>query len=513
MKKIILITLTLIFCSNNSSAQTQEKIKLSLNEARITALQNNRDIKIEKENIEISLGEIQFQKGVFDPILNLSGNYRNSENPTASTFIESGSTNEEEYFAQGNIEGKLPTGTFYNILDFSVSRLETDSPVETLSPNVFTSLGITIGQELLRDFGFDANLAQYRVAKRSNIIAQEELEQRVSEVLLDVEAFYWNLVAAEENLDLANTALDLANDLLRRNTIQVEVGVLPRVVISQAKSEVAAREVDLIRAENTLRAAKDNLLNILTLPLYFDIETTDEPQITIKNPDEEEALKQAIEKRPELQQAELDVNNKEDQKKFFSNQRLPQLAIQGTVNLQGLGGEENPNTLSFGGDATETEPISDLFDQQSDAFRNIYDANFPTWQVLATFSYPLFNWKARGDYTRASADLNKSIITYKKTKDDVALDIRNAIRELENKLREIEASNTAVSLAEEVLDNEEKRLEAGIGTTREVLEAQRDLINERTLQITAITDYNIALATLERAKGTIIEASNLEIEK
>jgi Outer membrane protein len=91
--------------------------------------------------------------------------------------------------------------------------------------------------------------------------------------------------------------------------------------------------------------------------------------------------------------------------------------------------------------------------------------------------------------------------------------VRNAVREVENSLRRIEASRTAAQLAEEVVGNEAERLKVGIGTTREVLEVQRDLVEATTLQIRAIADYNIALAQLERAKGTILEASGVEIEE
>ena len=59
--------------------------------------------------------------------------------------------------------------------------------------------------------------------------------------------------------------------------------------------------------------------------------------------------------------------------------------------------------------------------------------------------------------------------------------------------------------------NEEERLNVGIGTTREVLEAQRDAVDAKTQEILAVTDYNIALAALEKARGTIISTNNIEL--
>jgi len=95
----------------------------------------------------------------------------------------------------------------------------------------------------------------------------------------------------------------------------------------------------------------------------------------------------------------------------------------------------------------------------------------------------------------------------------VALDVRSAIREIKNSLRAIDAAHVSVELAKEVVINEQERLNVGIGTTREVLEAQRDLIDAGVREITAIANYNIALAELERAKGTLLENKGVVIKE
>ena len=511
-RTILLMLLSSLAGIQVPSVAAQEILNLSLQDAKGIALENNRDIQIEKQTVKISEGDIMTQKGIFDPILNLSAYYLDAQDPTTSTFITSGTINEKEFNAQSGITGTLPTGTFYNVLDFSVTRTTTNSPVDTLSPSWFTTLGFTVGQELLRNFGLDVNLAPVIVAKRSSKISEKELETTISDTFLNIETNYWLVIAARENLKNQNTALELATDLQRRNEIQVEVGVLAPVSVTEAKSEVAARQVDVINAENTLRATEDALKNTLAIPLTRQIYLTDKPTDVFKSFNESEVLKEALEQRPEIVQADLDVKNKETQKKFFSNQRLPSLSIQGTINLQGLGGNENPNRIIFSDDPVQ--PISDLFDDSyRDSFRNLFNAEFPTWQVLGVFSFPIFNWTARGNYVKATADLDRSAIGYKKVTDDVTLDVRNAIREIENSLKGIEAAKTSVGLSEEVVGNQGERLKVGIGTTRDVIEAQRDLVDARTQLIRAIADYNIALARLERAKGTIIEASGVEIKE
>lgn len=487
---------------------TGGELNLTLADAIKIALENNRDIQIQEQNVVISEGEIKTQQGVFDPYFNLVSFYNDGETPQLSTFIPSGAITQKQFGVESNIEGILPTGTFYNLFNISTTRTDTDSPLEDLSPNWFNNVNFSIGQELLRNFGTGVNRAFIITAKRSSTISEKELEKRISQVLLEVERRYWLVVAARKNLDLERTALELAVDLKERNSIQVDVGVLPPVAVTQAESEVAAREVSVIRAENDLQAAQDNLKNTLAIDLGLRITAVDEPTTEVRRFSEEESLDVAYEERPEMEQSELEIENRETLRKYYSNQRLPRLAVEGSVQLQGLGGDENPNRLSFD---EEPEPIPPQFDSPSDAFNQIWGADFTTWQVLGIFSYPLFNRTARGNYVKASAELDRSVIAFSQVKDNIALDVRSAIRQIENSLRAIEAAKVSIELAEEVVSNEQERLNVGIGTTREVLEAQRDLIDAGVREITAITSYNIALAELDYAKGTILKDRGVQV--
>jgi outer membrane protein len=492
-----------------SLANVQEVMNLSVQDVRRIALENNRDIQIQRKNVEVSLGEIKTQKGIFDPLLNLSTSYMDGITPTTSSFIPTGSIEQKEFLSQANVQGSLPTGTFYNLLNFSVSKTTTNSPIEDLSPSWFNSLGFNVGQNLLKNFGTSVNLTPIVVAKRSSEISYEELKRSISEVFLNVETAYWNLVAAKKNLELAQTALDLAKDLQRRNEIQVEVGVLPPVAVVEAKSEVAAREVDLIKAENDLKQSEDTLKNLLAMPLSQEISPVDEPTTVYKSFEETQVLEEAYDNRPEVKQSKLDIKNKESLKRFYSNQRLPSLSIQGNVLLEGLGGSENPDRESFG---DMPEPIPGRFLGIGKSFSSLFGADFPTWQVLGVFSFPIFNQTAKGNYVKASAEADRSIIGFKKVLDDISLDVRNAIINIQDSIRGIQAAKVAVELREEVLKNNQERLDVGIGTTRDVLESQRDLVREKFSEISAITSYNIALAQLEFARGTILESSGVELK-
>ncbi len=492
-------------------AGAQGTIEISINDVVRLALEGNKDILVERLNVEVSEGDVLKERGVFDPLLELSSSFTDSESPTASTFIESGIIDSKTLELSAGISGTLPTGTFYDLLRFEVARTKTTSQVEVLSPSWVTNLSFSIGQELLRGFGTGSNLARIRVAKRTGDVSRKELERVISDTLVEVQRAYWNLVAAYKFLELANTALELALDLQKRNEIQVEVGVLPPVTVTQARSEVAARKVDVITAENDLEAGEDILKNLLSISLGLRLVPTDEPTIGFTEINEEEVIALAMKKRPEIAQSKLEIENRVILKKFYSNQRLPRLMVQGSLLFQGLGGEQNPGRIVFGD--TIPEPISEQFNSGTDAFRQLGEGDFPTWQVMGVLSFPLTNAGARGEYRKAAAELERSVIRHGKAVEDVELDVRNSIREVHNSLKKIEAANISVQLVEEVLGNEEERLKVGVGTTREVLEAQRDLVDARFGEIRAVADYNIAIAALERAKGTIIDSYGVEISE
>ncbi len=491
-------------------ANAEEILSLSLEEAKVIALENNRDIKIQRENIEFSEGDVTKEKGAFDPNFILTTSYSDIQSPTLNTFVESGEVTKKDFTIENSISGKLSTGTFYDLYNLSLTRQETNSPVESLSPSLSTSLSFSIGQELLQNFGKEINETPLFIAKKNVDISVKQLELTISDVLFNLERDYWVLVASIQNLELEKKGLELAKDLEERNKIEVEVGTLPPVAVTQAKSEVAFRSVSLINAENLLERSEDRLKNALVLPYHIDILPTETPK-TFESEiyNETQVLETAFQNRIELKEAHDEIAKGRALTKFYSNQKLPRLSLEALLQFQGLGGDQNPDQEFFGG---VPEPIPPKLDGQSQAFKTLLDGDFPGWSVVGVFSYPIFNRTAKGEYVKANADLNRRIINYQKIKEQIELEIRNALREVRNSQKKIEAAKIAVELAKQVVINDEERLRVGITTTREVLESQRDLIDAQTTEIEAVTEYNISLARLQLTQGTVLINNNIIIE-
>jgi outer membrane protein TolC len=484
---------------------------LTLTQAKIMALEKNHDIRVWMLGVDAARGEHKSRKGLYDPEISFMASYADTKTPVSSSFIEDGIINAEVFSFGSELSGKLPTGTFYKLYDLEISRTETDSPIDSLSPSWAASLGFSVGQELLRGFDIASHRVSVVLSRKDKNISVYEFERVVAKTLFDLERSYWGVVAAARDRDLEKKAYDLALDLERRTGIQVEVEVLPRVVLTQARSESAARKVRMINSENAYEASMDALKSLLVIPLEETVELleiTDSMPTAYDPVSELEAVLQAFEKRPEMRRAEQEMEKAQALKTFYSRQRLPRLTVEGRLEYLGLGGSENPDRLIFGGLDNVPPPFAD----SSHAYDSIVDRDFPSWSVTGKLSFPVFGRKAGGDYAKARADYDRSVISYQKQKDAVRLDVRNAIREIASSRKKMEAAQLSTNLAREVLGNEEEKFKAGLSTTREILEAQRDLISAEAGYISAFASYRIALADLERARGTMIESNSFLIE-
>ena len=484
---------------------------LTLTQAKIMALEKNHDIRVWMLGVDAARGEHKSRKGTYDPEISFMASYADTKTPTSSSLIEDGIINAEALSFGSELSGKLPTGTFYKLYDLEVSRTETDSPIDSLSPSWSASLGFSVGQELLRGFDIASNRVSVVLSRKDKNISVYEFERVVAKTLFDLEKSYWGVVAAARDRDLEKKAYDLALDLERRTGIQVEVGVLPRVTLTQARSESAARKVRMINAENAYEASMDALKNLLVIPLEESVELleiTDSMPTAYDPVSELEAVLQAFEKRPEMRRSGQEMEKAQALKTFYSRQRLPRLTVEGRLEYLGLGGSENPDRLVFGG----LDSVSPRFADSSHAYDSIVDRDFPSWSVTGKLSFPVFGRKAGGAYAKARADYDRSVISYQKQKDAVRFDVRNAIREIASSQKKMEAALLSTNLAREVLRNEEEKFKVGLSTTREILEAQRDLISAEAGYISAFASHRIALADLERARGTMIESNFFLIE-
>jgi len=476
--------------ASGESADVGE-LRLALREAVVLALKNNLDITIAGYNPKINAEGITIAKSVFDPAFSITLDANRTVSPTATHLAGATVNTTENRDVNSSIVQKLPFGANYT-LSMTNNRLKTNSSFASINPSYKTFLNLSITQDLLRNFGMDVNTAPIKIARNNQTISVTQFRQQANQVITNVHAAYWNLVFAIENLEVQRRSLRLARELEDLNTARVRAGVAAPVEVTQAEAQAAAQIQNVILAEKAIKDAEDQLTLIINFPdgeriWARTIIPTDAPPFDVVQANTDASIQEALQKRPDYAAAKLTLQNSDLNLRVARNQLLPSLQLQGNVGLNGLNG-------SAGGDLDR-----------------MTSGDFTQWSAALVLTYPLGNRSARSAFIQSRLSHDQAETSLLNLKRQIIAQVREAVRRIETDVRRVEATRAARVLAEEQLRIEQKRLEAGVTTTFNVLSFQRDLATAQAAEIQAITTYNQDLANLELQKGTILEANHLEL--
>ncbi len=192
--------------------------------------------------------------------------------------------------------------------------------------------------------------------------------------------------------------------------------------------------------------------------------------------------------RPDLLQAQLNVEQQGIQLKYYRNQLFPELDLTGTYGYNGAG------------------------TQFSDDFNQFNEGNRPFYSYGAQMTIPLSNVGPRNQYKSNKATLQQVTLQLKQLEQNVLVEIDNAVKQAQSNYQSVEATKQARIYAEAALDAEQKTYAVGKATTFEVLQYQNNLTAARSQEIRALANYNEALANLAAQEGSTLERNNINIE-
>ncbi len=365
-------------------------------------------------------------------------------------------------------------------------------------------------QPLLRDFGFKVSKKEILIARNNLDMSLNQLQSVLIDTIYLVQEAYWNLVFSIENYKVKSQSLQLARDLLAKNRKEVEFGKLAPIEILNAEAEVASREADILQAEVQIKRSEDLLRNLINLgeeESQKRIIPVDKPEFIEREVSMDDALKLAMEKRPDLKMKMKDIETRELNLSVAKNQLLPGLNLSFSYWSPGISGDRviyldgNPFLGKIG--VEKGSPGDSL----RDSLKLIYN----NWNVGLTLSIPLSNFLSKADYVRAKIEAEKSRLELKDSEKQIFLEIKNAVREIESNAKRAQAYRVARELAEKRLEAEEKKLNVGLTTNYFVLQYQEELANARSMELKSVVDYNLAWAKLDRATGISLEKRNLKI--
>ncbi len=515
------VEMTSVLATSDTAAagQPQESVQvleLSLRQVVELALRHNLRVRISSLNPYLTEEQIRFARSRFDPVFvfNLPQQFNRSTQPTASVLGGADVLTQESIVAGFNVSSNTAFGLGWSFSG-NASRLVTNNEFSTFNPQYTTSMTLAVRQPLLRNFGRTANRQQLLVAQNDFTVSRHQFGQLLQQQIAQVIFAYWNLVSAFRNVDIAQQSLELAREQLARNNTMVRIGTLAAVDVIQTEQQAADAELTLIQSQIGLQNQQDQLKAILNLDAVVaegwtvEIVPTDEPAVDAPDIDMEMAVEEALQKSPLIGLDRVNLESRKIDLRAARNGVLPQLDLVGSATVNGLGGDQIFRSGSIFGSTGVAEVQEGGL---SDSLRQLMSGDFRNWSVGLQVSFPVRNDAARAQHAQALIRETQALTQLQDRQVQIRLAVQQAARNVTGGEQAVSAALNALALAERQYEAELRRFEAGISSTFQVLNFQRQLTLARQRQLLSLIGLNIALANLEFNKGTLLEQLGIEID-
>lgn len=469
-----------------------QQVRLSLSECIQRAISNNYTIRIEAHNPAISQTQIVEAEAAFDVEFFLDTSWANLDRAVQPHTVSGAS---DARSIQGGFRKLLPTGAQASIAlgdQRSWNDLPRQGGIKTWNPIYTTNLVGTLSQPLLRGFGLDVNRAQIDIRKVGYEVSYEVFIQKVRDTLLDVETAYWQLAQARRTVAILAEAV-AQNWVTYQNMIGRTVLDATEIEVANSKSTWESRYVRYLEAIKTVRDAEDQLKNLLNDPELklsteleiIPIETPVAAPIAV---DHFAEVRTALDRRSEIHQARKQIDATRIGTLVAKNATLPKLDLTFQYEVQGLGNS---------GD---------------NSWDNFAKNRFISYTLGATFSYNFGERAARAQLRRAKLEESKAVVTLNQVSDTVVTEVNQVIRLLMVRYTQVPPQLDAVRSAERnltALRAKTPKIDPSYLQTE--LGAVEQLASTRTTLLQVLTDFNVAIVQLEKAKGTLLDYNNVVV--
>ena len=388
-----------------------------------------------------------------------------------------------------------------SILQLERSRAAVREAQAALLPSLGISSDITRGQsasgqlqdELSRKQGFRSNTDKpstafngqaqltynlYTSGNRQATIRQAEEQERSEElavetqfetIRLNVATDYYNLQQTDEQVRIAQSAVQNSEASLRDAEALERAGVGTRFDVLRSQVNLANSQQDLTNARSQQAIARRQLATRISLPQGINISAADPVQLAgLWNPTLEQSIVLAFQNRSELQQQLAQRNIGEQQRRQALSSLGPQVSLVASYSLLD---QFNDNVS-----------VTDGYSVGVRASLNLYDGGAAV---------------ARANQAKANIAIAET--QFAEQRNQIRFQVEQAYSTQQSNLENVQTSNTALEQAREALRLARLRFQAGVGTQTDVINSENDLTRAEGNRVTAILNYNRALAQLQRS--------------
>lgn len=532
---------------NRVGVQQAQPLPITLNDAIRRALENNNDIEVSRDDVRFQDTQVRGLEGVFDPVFTVTPTFtRNSTTGSSATNDFRVNAGMSKFFRTGG--GSIQP--FFNNTrtenQFAQAQVTSGTVSSGNSALFSSSFGVTYTQPLARNFRIDSRRHSIIVAKKRVEQTDSDFRLRATDTITAVARAYWDFVFALRNQQNQVANVNLAKENLRQIEARIDAGAAAPLEKAEVATELANREGDLLLATQQVGIAENTLKQlVLKDPLSFEWQQTfvptDKPAFGLDTVSLDDAMKDAMDNRFELRRLKLQKEINDADIRLFKNQIKPQIDLNTTFSLDGLsrGGTNasaTTNLYTSAGDLRLFNAINQirglpainlplivndqivippgpsfLFGGFNRSLANMFRSDAPNYSVGVTFSFPFRNRTAKADLAGAEIQRNQLDAQTRGQEQTVIVEVRNAVQAVETTRQRVLTARRARENAEIQLDGERKLYEAGKSTTFILFQRENGLTNARNAEIRAETDYNKAIADLQRVTSTAFRANSIQL--
>ena len=374
-----------------------------------------------------------------------------------------------------------------------------------------------------------------------------DFRRQTIDTIAQVQRNYWDLVFSIRDQQNRVANVDLAQESLRQIEARIEAGASAPLARAEVATELANRQGDLLLATQQV-SITENALKQLIIRDAMSAEwqqpylPTDKPVFSTDPVSLDAAVKDAMDNRFELRRLKLASDINQIDIRYFKNQTKPQIDLNTSFSLDGLsrGGSNAGFTTNLFTSQQElallagvnevralpninlpliTNPSivippqsSYLYGGFNRSLANIFRSDAPNYSIGVTISFPFGNKTAKANLAGARVQENQIASQTRSQEEVVIVEVRNAVQAVETARQRVLIARQARENAEIQATGERKLFEAGRSTTFLLFQRENALTNARNAEIRAETDFNKALADLQRATSTTFQINNIEVE-
>ena len=493
---------------------TNTTLPLSLNDAIKRALENNNDIEIAKDDVRIAETQLRALEGIFDPIFSITPQIDKRVIPVQNIFAGGGTTgslSNTVLTLSPAVTKQFGRGGGNYQLQFSNSRTSTTATNSTLNPFFSSNLSLSATQPLWRNRSIDNNRRQIRIQQKRIQQSDSDFRLRTIDTITRVQQAYWELVFALRDQQNQLENLNLTRENLRNVDAQIAAGAKAPLERAEVQTELASRETALLTAVQNVSVAENNLKSLIfrersSADWSAQVTPTDSPSFNEAPVNLADAIKDAQENRPELRRLRLEAEVNQIDLTYFKNQTKPRFDLEAVVATTGLAGSPaaslpqgiSPNPTLVGGYGKD--------------LTNLWSFNTYNVTVGVAIEIPFKNKTAQANLAGANIQREQLLASMRSTEQTVEVDVRNAAQAVESSRRRVLSAKQARVNAETQLEGEQRLYQVGRSTTFLLFQRQNALTNARASELRAQTDYNKAIADLQRATATTLRANNVIVD-